>query len=127
MTSFIAACGSGRSTSFIPAVPAAWSVTTIAFTTFLLDQRRPPGNQKKRFPPGDARRCGRLESSNRPKVGRNDCTIAAWPRCPSVAAYTVLPTVRGTGAISAARDLLRKELCLRVDHECPVDELLENG
>src|SRR6516162_6774337 len=31
MTSFIAACGSGRSTSVIPAVPAAWSVTTIAF------------------------------------------------------------------------------------------------
>src|SRR5262249_2619341 len=31
MTSFIAACGSGRSTSFIPAVPAACSVTTIAF------------------------------------------------------------------------------------------------
>src|SRR6185437_16206331 len=30
-TSLIAACGSGRSTSFIPAVPAAWSVTTIAF------------------------------------------------------------------------------------------------
>src|SRR5882672_1391197 len=33
MTSFIAACGSGRFTSFIPAVPAAWSVTTIAFMT----------------------------------------------------------------------------------------------
>src|SRR6266516_951896 len=31
MTSFIAAGGSGRSTSLIPAVPAAWSVTTIAF------------------------------------------------------------------------------------------------
>src|SRR5260370_14647791 len=31
MTSFIAAGGSGCSTSFIPAVPAAWSVTTIAF------------------------------------------------------------------------------------------------
>src|ERR1043166_3291799 len=31
MTSFIAGCGSGRSTSFIPAVPAACSVTTIAF------------------------------------------------------------------------------------------------
>src|SRR5437660_3404823 len=31
MTSFIAGRGSGRSTSFIPAVPAAWSVTTIAF------------------------------------------------------------------------------------------------
>src|SRR6516164_7718522 len=26
-----APCGAGRSTSFIPAVPAAWSVTTIAF------------------------------------------------------------------------------------------------
>jgi hypothetical protein len=31
MTSFIAACGAGRSASVIPAVPAAWSVTTIAF------------------------------------------------------------------------------------------------
>src|SRR6266542_6294620 len=31
MTSFIAAVGSGRSASVIPAVPAAWSVTTIAF------------------------------------------------------------------------------------------------
>src|SRR6516164_9235628 len=26
-----APCGSGRSTSFIPAIPAAWSITTIAF------------------------------------------------------------------------------------------------
>jgi hypothetical protein len=31
MTSFIAADGSGRSASFIPALPAALSVTTIAF------------------------------------------------------------------------------------------------
>src|SRR5919202_6885325 len=31
MTSFSAAGGSGRSASVIPAVPAAWSVTTIAF------------------------------------------------------------------------------------------------
>src|SRR5436305_10848177 len=31
MTSFIAAGGSGRCASVIPAVPAAWSVTTIAF------------------------------------------------------------------------------------------------
>src|SRR5262245_54185499 len=36
MTSFIAADGSGRSTNFIPAVPAAWSVTTIAFIVHLL-------------------------------------------------------------------------------------------
>src|SRR3954471_12340329 len=37
MTSFIVAGGSGRSTSVIPAVPAASSVTTIAFI------RDPPG------------------------------------------------------------------------------------
>src|SRR5262245_14044674 len=36
MTSLIAADGSGRSTSVIPAVPAAWSVTTIAFIRHLL-------------------------------------------------------------------------------------------
>jgi hypothetical protein len=35
MKSFIAAGGAGRSTSFIPAVPAAWSVTTIAFIDFM--------------------------------------------------------------------------------------------
>jgi len=29
-------CGLGRSTSFIPAVPAAWSVTTIALICHLL-------------------------------------------------------------------------------------------
>jgi hypothetical protein len=36
MTSFIAAGGSGRSSSVIPAVPAASSVTTIAFIRHLL-------------------------------------------------------------------------------------------
>src|SRR3954453_20266940 len=35
MTSLIAGGGSGRSTSVIPAVPAAWSVTTIAFIRHL--------------------------------------------------------------------------------------------
>src|SRR6266516_3769753 len=35
MTSFIAGSGSGRSTSVIPAVPAASSVTTIAFIRHL--------------------------------------------------------------------------------------------
>src|SRR5689334_624347 len=39
MTSLIAACGSGRSASVIPAVPAAWSVTTIAFIACLPDKR----------------------------------------------------------------------------------------
>jgi hypothetical protein len=36
MTSPIAAFGSGRSVSFIPAVPVAWLVTTIAFIIHLL-------------------------------------------------------------------------------------------
>src|SRR5256885_4322980 len=36
MTSFIAARGTGRSTSLIPDVAAAWSVTTIAFIVHLL-------------------------------------------------------------------------------------------
>src|SRR3954451_12973592 len=36
MTSLIAAGGSGRSVSVIPAVPAVWSVTTIAFNPHLL-------------------------------------------------------------------------------------------
>src|SRR4051794_29518071 len=35
-TSLIAGCGSGRSTSVMPAVPAARSVTVIAFTVRLL-------------------------------------------------------------------------------------------
>ena len=49
MTSFIAADGSGRSTSVIPAVPAASSVTTIAFIRHLpasssrLNETRQPG------------------------------------------------------------------------------------
>src|SRR5436309_4185050 len=41
MTSFIAAGGSGRSTSVIPAVPAASSVTTIAFIWTPLYQPSP--------------------------------------------------------------------------------------
>src|SRR5205807_700122 len=43
MTSFMAAGGSGRSASVIPAVPAAWSVTTIAFILDTsLDRSSPP-------------------------------------------------------------------------------------
>src|SRR4051794_26666098 len=41
MTSSIAAGGSGRSTSVIPAVPAASSVTTIAFIGHLPETRHP--------------------------------------------------------------------------------------
>src|SRR6186997_427676 len=36
MTSLIAAGGLGRSVSVIPAVPAVWSVTTIAFMGFVI-------------------------------------------------------------------------------------------
>src|ERR1700753_166149 len=57
MTSLIPACGRGRSTSFIPAVPAAWSVTTIAFMIFssVVLSRAPtraeiaPERQRQRF------------------------------------------------------------------------------
>src|SRR6478752_2330734 len=49
MTSFIAARGSGRSTNFIPAVPAALSVTTIAFIAHLLwnSWARSPGQRSR--------------------------------------------------------------------------------
>src|SRR5215813_10190232 len=46
MTSFIAACGSGRSTSVIPAVPAALSVTTIAFIWDLPSTKRLKGRSE---------------------------------------------------------------------------------
>jgi hypothetical protein len=45
MTSFIAACGSGRSTNVIPAVPAAWSVTTIVFIVHLLAESMSPSSE----------------------------------------------------------------------------------
>src|SRR3954453_16467633 len=56
MTSFIAAGGSGRSTSVIPAVPAAASVTTIAFIRDLPVARplMPPADGGPR-PPGAPR------------------------------------------------------------------------
>src|SRR3954469_20246138 len=52
MTSFIAAGGSGRSTSVIPAVPAASSVTTIAFIRDLpvAGPLMPPADGRSRPP-----------------------------------------------------------------------------
>src|SRR3954471_2761005 len=48
-TSFIAAGGSGRSTSLIPAVPAAWSVTTIAFILHLRLHAKAIGSDRPRL------------------------------------------------------------------------------
>src|SRR6059058_5879875 len=42
MTSLIAAAGLGRSASFIPAAPAAWSATTIAFMSISPESRCGP-------------------------------------------------------------------------------------
>src|SRR3954462_5074604 len=64
MTSLIAAGGSGRSTSVIPAVPAASSVTTIAFIRHLpVSSSRPSSNDTPEIPRG------RREAARRAPVG----------------------------------------------------------
>src|SRR6478672_13797390 len=79
-TSFIAACGSGRSTSFIPAVPAAWSVTTIAFIGHLC-------LTNLSFKKGGIDHCpiaaGHDEAAERPirPDGRDDSLPQRQPRC----------------------------------------------
>ena len=72
MTSFIAAGGSGRSASFIPAVPAAWSVTTIAFIVHLpcVVGRHGPGEEML-----SPRRWDRT------KIGKSDCIKRMPPIC----------------------------------------------
>src|SRR3954466_5418834 len=106
MTSLIAAGGSGRSTSVIPAVPAASSVTTIAFIphssryrvlAFL--HRRQSGSHAdmtpKRDHPSMQRARDRIEAEGAVATGRRgrpqpgDCSVrsvrwARWstgPRC----------------------------------------------
>jgi hypothetical protein len=58
MTSFIAAIGSGRSTSVIPAVPAASSVTTIAFIRHLTVPSRVLDPRHLHIVPCVPQRCG---------------------------------------------------------------------
>src|ERR1700745_2744920 len=83
MTSFIAAGGSGRSTTVIPAVPAASSVTTIAFMGIvsslicLFGGSRP--NADDRLP---ADPLGRIEVCNRTGEGRAVADVRPQPSVP---------------------------------------------
>src|SRR5215472_6244695 len=90
MTSFIAAGGSGRSTSFIPAVPATWSVTTIAFMMIfssviasrprtLMGSCRSRTNADDRLP---ADPLGRIESGDGIVEGRDIADVRAQPSVP---------------------------------------------
>src|SRR5438046_5773606 len=89
MTSFIAAGGSGRSTSFIPAVPAAWSVTTIAFMGIvssvislfgaLMGACRSRANTDDRLP---ADPLGRIESRDGIVEGRDVADVRPQPSVP---------------------------------------------
>src|SRR5437764_6513074 len=89
MTSFIAADGSGRSTSVIPAVPAAWSVTTIAFMGIvssviclfgaLMGACRSRTNADDRLP---ADPLGRIEGRDGIVEGRDVADVRPQPSVP---------------------------------------------
>src|SRR6516162_280546 len=89
MTSFIAAGGSGRSTSVIPAVPAAWSVTTIAFMGIvssviclfgaLMGACRSRTNADDRLPADPP---GRIESRDGIAEGRDVADVRPQPPVP---------------------------------------------
>src|SRR5947209_13559005 len=81
MTAFIAAAGSGRSTSVIPAVPAASSVTTIAFIRYLPVE----------FSPG--RRLGSIASMRR-ALGLSTPSVA--PRCQHQSVEPTAPNPGGS-------------------------------
>src|SRR6516225_8853978 len=71
MTSFIAAGGSGRSDRFIPAVPAAWSVTTIAFIVHLPVCGGSSSSEflcRRKAPLALAKRCARLGDRTGPRM-----------------------------------------------------------
>jgi hypothetical protein len=94
MTSFIAAGGSGRSASVIPAVPAAWSVTTIAF---ILDtslyQSSPPRCVRIRLAcHANADPAGRPTA---PRHGRSPSTHR-WPLGPVAPLVVRLALSRGS-------------------------------
>src|ERR1700756_3146468 len=83
MTSFIAAGGSGRSTTVIPAVPAASSVTTIAFMGIVSSPIRLFGgsrtNADDRLP---ADPLGRVEGGNGIVEGRDVADVRPQPSAP---------------------------------------------
>ena len=89
MTSFIAAGGSGRSTSFIPAVPAAWFVTTMAFIVHLPVCGRSSSSEflcRRKAPLAVAKRCAGLSDKTGPRM--TNLTVSTdhfdpsvdWPR-----------------------------------------------
>src|SRR3954452_18260055 len=87
MTSFIAACGSCRFTSFIPAVPAAWSVTTIAFmiicsSVMLTPAPTKPGGSGSLRSRVLANRCAASGHKNSTKTADSGCTIAPMATLP---------------------------------------------
>src|SRR6266536_6699931 len=89
MTSFIAAGGSGRSTSVIAAVPAAWSVATIAFMGIvssviclcgaLMGACRSRANADDRLP---ADPLGRVEGRDGVVEGRDVADVRPQPSVP---------------------------------------------
>src|SRR5690242_16241187 len=102
MTSLIAAGGSGRSTSVIPAVPAAGSLTTVAFTSDLREVLDPSLG------------LGPLYASSRlPHLDRPAATARATPRQLTLVGHLVRrraakrPVPRSTSAalgVQAVRD-----------------------
>src|SRR6201997_3301347 len=83
MTSFIAAGGSGRSTSVIPAVTAAWAVTTIGFMGIVSSLICLFGgsrtNADDRLP---ADPLGRIEGCNGIVEGRDVADVRPQPSVP---------------------------------------------
>src|SRR5437879_10755103 len=101
MTSFIAACGSGRFTSVIPAVPAAWSVTTIAFMIIFSSVICPFG----------------LGSVDAPATHKMSAIVELLSPClrSALSALTGVPTKPdGTGSL---RSLVLANRCVAPDHK----------
>src|SRR6267378_3867085 len=118
MTSFIAACGSGRSTSFIPAVPAAWSVTTIAFMMIFSSVICLfVGNVAALESPFD------LDSAGRPRASMGACRSRtnADDRLPLAS----LGPVEGGDGVVEGRDVADVRLQSSVTH--PLDDLTQLG
>src|SRR5262244_553414 len=120
MTSLIAACGSGRSASVIPAVPAAWSVTTIAFmgsvsSVICLLGGKTAGMERTR--PGD------LDSAGRPRASIGACRSRtnADDRLP----VDPLGLVEGGDGVIEGRDVADVRPQSSVPH--PLDDLTQLG
>src|SRR5216684_213130 len=130
MTSFIAACGSGRSTSFIPAVPAAWSVTTIAFmiifsSVICLFAGYVPAIKSPFVALGGADRTqpADLESAGRPRASMGACRSRtnADDRLP----VDPLGRIEGGDGVVEGRDVADVRPQSSVPH--PLDDLTQLG